>query len=147
MIEISKPIESDHRFITQTWLDSYKKEHRAGPIPYRMWSEVMRPVAVALFLMPHVITLVARAPNETNTEVDLYGWISVRHDLSDDPVVQYVYVKALYRKLGVSRKLMKAAGVDPAGRFTYSCSTKHCRQLKAKGKIPNSTFDEEAIRK
>jgi hypothetical protein len=139
-LTITSPKKSDERFIIHTFLDSYRKNHYAGPIPYGMWSKVMEPVARTLMLGTNVRTLVARQPNEENTSVDLYGWIAAKHD-----IVVYVYVKALYRKMGVARALLKAAEVPK--NFTYSCSTKDCRSIHKAGKMPEARFDPLAIRR
>lgn len=102
----------------------------------------MTPVAKKLFLYGDATTLVARAEGETNTDVDIYGWASVNGNL-----VLYCYVKALYRRMGVAKRLLTRLGVNMADQFIYSCSTKDGRSVLAAGKIPNAKFDPTEIRK
>lgn len=134
---------SDHRFIIKTFLDSYRKSNYAGLIPYRDWGSVMTPVAKELLLGDGVVNTVACHPDEDNKDADVYGWIAAR----PGPIVVYCYVKGMYRRMGFSRQLFKAAGIDPRGEFTYGASTKHCRQIHNSGLIPLANFDPNALRK
>ena len=73
-----------------------------------------------------------------------YGFIC--GDTSDAryPIVHYVYVKGPYRKSGYARGLFAALGVDPDGRFEYTCRTGIVRVLLHK--VPRADWNPLAAR-
>lgn len=134
---------TDHRFVVKTFLDSYRKSHYAGLIPYKQWGEVMAPIATELLLGNRCI--VACHPDEESTDADVYGWIAVKEQ--PIPIVLYIYIKGMYRGMNLAKQLFKAVGIDPKGEWSYGASTKHCRQIQKEGLIPNAKFDPLLLRK
>lgn len=136
MVRAAEP--GDAAFVVGSWVDSYRTAHAAGMIPMGAYDRVYREAVAAVLSRPGVSVFVACHPREVE---DIYGWAAVergasvpvreREDgrwverLSPCPLalVHYVYVKQPYRRMGLARALLAAAGVDPAGEFLYTCKT------------------------
>jgi hypothetical protein len=143
----------DRVYVLRAWSDSYRPSHSSGllsltplhgtcehcghPVAYD-YVAVMK-VTLANILARNCVKIwVAKNPRASPPN-DVHGFIIVEKDAnipkyeppdytlrvehSLDPLVHFVYVKKLYRHLGMARALFKAAGVDPRGRFLYSCTT------------------------
>lgn len=131
----------DFRFVLESWLDSYKLAHAAGLVAVEEWNAVMRPQLQRILSRPGCRTYVAYNPAETESGSDLYGWAAVERgfqvpvrnringlwqtslETSEDPLIHYVFTKQAYRKLGIAKGLLKAAGVNLGEPFFYSCKT------------------------
>jgi len=130
----------DLRLVIDSWLDSYRMSHMAGPIPMSMYDDVYRRVLRELVQRPDIVVIVAYEPGEEPPN-DIYGWICVERDAwtranvrenglwvekdvrLEQPLVHYVNVKQAFRGHGVARALFAAAGVDPERRWTHTFST------------------------
>lgn len=124
-------VESDREFVVSTWSSSFRTSYAAGVIPMDAWAGIMRPVLSGFLDRPDVRTIVSF---ERTSPDFLYGFATVdtteQHDrdakgrwVSWPAVVYYVFVKANFRRWGIARGLLKAAGVDVAGRFLFACKT------------------------
>lgn len=142
---VAKP--SDLEFVTKTFLDNFKTSPDAGWIAMSRWYEVMGREFADIVSRPGMTLVVAHHPTETTEE--LYGWIAVERDYklvrrdgrralvaADVPLVAYCFVKQDYRRNGIARGLMAAAGV--ADRWNFAAETSALFELRRAGKIPAS---------
>jgi hypothetical protein len=114
-----RPItEADHAFVISNWSASFKISHSAGLIQSEDWADIMRPQIAKVIARPDTQTLLAY---EKSDPAFFYGFIC--GDVSSTPVVNYVYVKAPYRRHHIARRLFAALGVDPTKPFLYTCKT------------------------
>jgi GNAT superfamily N-acetyltransferase len=153
-----RPAEAkDWPFVLETFLDSYKHCHAAGLIQMNDWKEVMRPQLQKILDRPGCATWVAFNPAEAESGSDLYGWAAVERDykiptrkrvngqwetsleLSEDPLVHYIFTKQAYRRLGIAKGLLRAAGVNVTEPFWFSAKTPVLDRLKAK--IPQARWN------
>lgn len=125
-------------FIVSAWCDSYRLSHAAGMVPMPMYEEHYREYVKWVLARSGVRLIVACHPESTS---DLYGFASVEHDVmvprqerskgswqrrvspAGMPMLQYVYVKQAYRKLGIGTGLVMAAGLNPAEPFLFAAKT------------------------
>lgn len=146
--------KADRAFVVDSFISSYRTAHTAGLISMADWRQIMAVQIVGLLDRPGVDTIVAYRPGEDPGTADIYGWIAVEarrehgdeghpiyldcpacHDLDirpQEPMVVYVYVKAPYRKLGIARGLLKAAGIEPGDPFDYAAKTAVVSKLRHK---------------
>lgn len=138
MLEYRLANEADRKFLVGSWVDSYRTSHAAGMISMDDWDAVMAPQVKKVLARDGVLVHVAYAPAELEGN-DLYGWVAVERDyhiptarkvsgrrvLADahSPLVHYVFVKQPYRRMGIARGLLRAAGVSTDDEFLYSCRT------------------------
>lgn len=139
----------DLDFILDSWLDSYRMSHMAGPIPMSMYSDVYGQVLRQLVQRPDVEIIVAYEPGEHPPD-DIYGWICIERDAwtrakvlefgrfvdkdvqLEQPIVHYVNVKQAFRDHGVARALFAAAGIDPERQWTHTFSTSVVPKMRAR---------------
>lgn len=126
---------SDRRFVVGAWRDSYRTAHAAGMVPMPLWDEVFERCADWVLARPGVEVWVAAHPTEDPaTRADLYGFAAVERSVSvpgpdgqlvpaDGPLVHYVFVKLGYRRRGIARGLLAAAGVRADMPALYTCKT------------------------
>jgi GNAT superfamily N-acetyltransferase len=99
--------ETDLPFVVRSWAESSHngpvgRLHRKG-VWHRQQAELAtRLVATQLCLVAH---------HEDDRE-QLYGWLCFAEG-SSDAVVHYVYVKRQFRRFGIARQLLRAAGWRP----------------------------------
>ena len=150
MISFRAMQPSDERFVVESFCDSYRDAHAAGLIQWDDWHEVMRPQWRKVLTRPGVVVTVCVFDGETPGVADIAGWIAVERGYlvqtnrddgrryqrqmapAREPLVHYVYVKEGYRESGLARALFRAAGVDPALPFRFSCKTGVVTQLSSK---------------
>lgn len=156
----------DRDYILKAWRDAYRPSHSSGilsisplygscqqcaaPVPYD-YAAVMQVTMANILEREGIVIHVARNPRATPPN-DIHGFIIVelganvarceppdyapQVEQSKDPLIHFVYVKKLYRRLGIARALFQGAGIDPRGRFLYSCTTASSISVERKGKIP-----------
>lgn len=155
----------DARFIVSSWSRAFKGSNSAGMIADEDWATVMHPQIKKVLARPGARTIVAY---EKTDPAFIYGFAAGDTD-ERIPVVFFVYVKEPYRLAGYrngvrigdgyGRRLLAALGVDPAGRFRYTCWTPVIRDLqgtmgrpvrheaeRVPSKIPYATFDPHFAR-
>lgn len=149
MTAIRRALPADLKFVRDSWRDSHRMSHTAGPIPMNRYREVYDDAIGQLLTRPDVVALVAHEQGEA-PPYDLLGFICVEHNVQapvrvreqqrvgdrfvgyrwvdrfeplPQPLVHYVYVKQDFREHGLARALFKAAGVDPARPWVHTYST------------------------
>lgn len=103
----------DIPFVLSSWLKSYRYSQAARNVVNDIYfSEQVGQKARILEMLSDCRTLVACDEEEGDC---IYGWICAESiEGSVPPVVHYVYVKSSYRRRGLARALLKAAGVGGA---------------------------------
>jgi GNAT superfamily N-acetyltransferase len=159
----------DALFVLESWRDSYRMSHTAGPVPMSMYREVYDELLKRLLERPDVEVFVAFEPDELPPD-DLYGFICIERDgwtrvkvrehgrwidkdvKLEQPIVHYVNVKQSFRGNGVARALFAAAGVDPERPWTHTFSTALVSKIRRKHidgrerRIWAATFDPRLSR-
>lgn len=117
--------EHDRPFVVESWLSSYRTAHAAGLIAMDDWHDVMLRQVERVLARPGCETHVACHPGEDLPGADLYGWIATEPEPEPGlgPLVHYCYVKVAYRRMGIARGLLSAAGVDRQRPWVYTCKT------------------------
>jgi GNAT superfamily N-acetyltransferase len=122
------------------------------PIRYD-FSAVMEVTLAKLLTRPGLTTWVAHNPRERAPH-DLYGYIvsetganvptyvpvgdgdfKLVIERSSGPLVHFIFIKRDYRKIGIGRALFKAAGIDPAKPYLYTCRTANIAKLEKAGVV------------
>ncbi len=133
-------VAGDMSFVVPTFCDNTKRNKTAGICPFDEWNETTGRHFNRILERPGVECWVAYHPGAVPGQSDLYGWLALerghyvmrggRLQLATKPLVIFVYVKALFRRRGIARGLLRAAGV--AGSFDYAISTPSIAQLRPK---------------
>ena len=119
-LAIRKVTKTDMAFVADSFLESFRTSHAAGLIAMDDWRIVMTRQLGLLFARPGVDVHVAHHPTEA--VADLYGWAAVERS-QPVPLVLYVYVKQPYRRMGIAKALLGAAGISPTDNFEYAAKT------------------------
>ncbi len=130
----------DRALIVDAWSESYRTAYTSGLIQMEDWKDIM-PGQIGKML-DKAQCIVAHVPDDPDPIADLLGFIVYDTANFQHPYVYYVYVKANFRRAGyrdghrigdgIGRRLFKAAGINPAGRFNYAASTRKQRELLQK---------------
>jgi GNAT superfamily N-acetyltransferase len=116
--------------IYDSWIESFRMSHAAGPIPMDMYRTLYREIIRRILTSDGVVALVAANPEIERDNA--LGYI-ICHPASPPivhvPIVHYVYVKAPFRRLGLARMLMLRAGVDPREEFVYTFKSRAASSL------------------
>lgn len=126
-----RPMEpGDHQFVLSGWSSSLRSSRDVAFIPMSRWAEIMHPVIEYALARPAARTLVAHG------EV-LQGFVCV-----EPGYVLYLYVAQPFRRNGIARALLTAAGIDPARPFGYAARTRASWELLVvHGKAPLAVYD------
>lgn len=132
-------------FVMSAWADSYRLSHAAGMIPMPLYDKTYRESIKWVLARPGVQVVVACHPESTS---DLYGFAAAESDVliprrareggrwmqrlepAGMPMLLYVYIKQAYRRLGIGRGLLAAAGVDSEKPFLMACKTPAVTQCR-----------------
>jgi hypothetical protein len=117
--------DSDTNFVLSTWLRSFYealKFYSSGTIvvPYPkddIFFQGHQAKIKAIIMSPKTRVVVCVAPDD---ETQIMGWIAF-----DDECVHYCYVKHMYRKLGIGKRLIAEA----KGASKYSHHTKYSKHI------------------
>jgi hypothetical protein len=155
----------DLEFVLDSWVETYRLSHFAGPIPMPMYRDAMAAFVKWMLARPGIEVVVAFKPGEEPPN-DLYGWVCVERNVPmrvkefdpvqrktvevDKPapqkVVHFVYVKHMFRTKHVATKLLQACGVDVRAPFAHTHKTAIVAKLKELGKLPDSIFAPQLAR-
>lgn len=116
MLQIRPATASDLPFILDSWCRSFRDSPYAGVIRNDDFHRVQRSTIAGL-LGRGARVLVAAEP----TTGRILGWLA--HEGTE--LLHYAYVKRPFRRLGVARRLLEAAGLS-RGRYTHRT---HCDWL------------------
>jgi GNAT superfamily N-acetyltransferase len=95
--------QSDYHFVLSGWLESYKKNGFVFGMPRQRYYEAYRPHVMSIIKESKIAFAVSK------TDPDhLYGFIVYRL-VGGAPIISFVYVKHLLRKLGIGGALITFA--------------------------------------
>jgi GNAT superfamily N-acetyltransferase len=113
----------DERFVYKTWLDSMRC---TSPIYKRVrdWEffRYFRKVIDGLLERGAVVLIAAEKDSPS-----IYGYMVYEPDVKVDErtgIIHWIYVKAVWRRLGVATALIEHAGIDPNGAY-YTMRTNY----------------------
>lgn len=112
--------EADKAFVYESWLESFRVSHAAGPFPMRMYRKVYTETLDALIARPGAQVLVACSPDDDD---QVLGFVCHERRATVPPIVHYLYVKQLFRRERVATILMTAADIPTGRRFIYTFKT------------------------
>ncbi len=116
-------------FILDSWLKSFRKSRKAGVVPNNLYTPVYTET---------IRQLLSRCAQVLTAVDQILGWLCHERTSDGQPVVHYAFVKSRYRRRGILRSLLTAAGIDPAQRFYYTFGTpasriypegRHCPEI------------------
>lgn len=137
-IAYRRATREDMAFVVDSFLESFRTAHSAGLICMDDWRVVMTRQLSLLLARTGVEIHVAYHPGDTDHVADLFGWIAVER-AEPTPFVLYCYVKQSYRRMGIGRALLSAAGLEPTGSWEYAAKTGIVTKLATK--MPNARWD------
>jgi GNAT superfamily N-acetyltransferase len=121
--------EKDWPFILQSWTRTYTNDRKWGPLAPRAVARAVH--ASILDTLTAEGTEVRIATNPSNPWF-IFGYVvfSTRHE---HPLVHWVYVKELYRKVGIGAELVRYARCEKPGPFHYTYGTKATKYVLPEG--------------
>ena len=119
-------VANDETFLLDSWLNAYRASPWAGAVPNNKYFDVYGD-AIKELLTRGSKVLVACNPDNSS---QILGWVCYELSARGDKVVHFVYVKDVFRKLGIANSLIGAAGINPKGRFYYTYKTKMSKVFK-----------------
>lgn len=125
-IAMRHPHKEDIPFIFNSWLHSYRHSLHVKNISNTVFYSEHHKVLERLF--KRCEAKIACDPTDQN---QIYGYI-VYERITGVLVVHYVYVKQPYRKLGLCKQLLSAAGRNPGEAFAYTHETFMGNRLSGK---------------
>ena len=123
----------DESFIYSSWLKSYRNSDFGSLMNNDVYFKYTQ-LIIARILSRATITI---ACDEKDSQTIL-GYI-VSEPSGANQVVQYVYVKEIYRNLGLAKHLLDH--VTEGKSYTYTHHTRAVSTLLSKKKLPNATFN------
>ena len=131
-----RPMSPDDRqFVLSGWSASYRMSRDLAFVPMSSYAGFMHPVITAVLARPTTEVLI-------DAGAVLRGFIA----FEQPDYVIYLYVAQPFRKNGIARDLMLAAGIDPGDRYSYAARTRATWQLQFSGKMPLAQFDPMRVR-
>jgi GNAT superfamily N-acetyltransferase len=114
---VRPPTEKDYPFILQSWVRTYARSFEEGPLWPRAIADAVH--ASVQRRLSRAGVEVAVATNPTNPWF-IFAYV-VFERTPDGPVVHWVYVKDMYRNMGIGSDLVAYARGDAPGplRITY----------------------------
>lgn len=119
-IKIRPAVGTDVPFVADSWLESFRMSHAAGPVPMDLYWPLYREIIARALQRPNMRCLIACNPED---ESQIYGYLC--HEVSDTgvPVIFYCFTKQVFRRVGVQRALFEAAGIKANERLLYCFKT------------------------
>lgn len=119
---LDTPTADELKFVFDAWSNSFRKSPWAGCIPNHLYDQVSRETARTI-LDRGAVVLVAVTPIDGQEGRRVMGFVVVEPNRN---VLHFLYVKEMYRRLGIGRALLEAATAefDPELDYTYTHRTK-----------------------
>jgi len=137
-------LPADRAFVRSGWSSSLRTSRDVPLIPMRLWAAIMHPVIDHALDRPAARTIIAHGQvlqgfvcAEPAYTLEVHGR---RAEMQG--YVLYLYVALPFRRCGIARALMAAAGIDPARPFGYACRTRSSWELiTLRKKYQFATYD------
>lgn len=132
-----RPAAAEERpFILNSWLRSWHGTHYAGPLPDTEFYAAYHAAIEGLLSRPGTEALCAVDAGAEVGDHSLFGYLVVERGRAPAPmqaVVHYAYVKEPFRRQGVFKSLLVAAGISPRGPWAYTYRTPIAGRLAKPG--------------
>ena len=102
-------VESDHPFIYNSWLRSFRNSSFSRAIPNEQYYS--KQGALITYLLASGVTLLAVDPEDTNI---IWGYVN-----TSGHKINYIYCKYLFRKMGIARQLVGAFNIQEPYTVTH----------------------------
>ena len=125
---IRKFSEADTNFVLSSWMRSFRGEdefHRH--IPTQLYWHNQQVLIGKIAATSEVY--VACAEDDPSC---IFGWICAEVGRDGSLIVHYTYVKQVYRRLGIARRLLTATGWQPGQPIFATHWTNRCSRLSEK---------------
>jgi len=123
----------DESFIYSSWLKSYRNSDFGSLMSNATYFKFTQLIIERILSRASVVVACDEKDSQT-----ILGYI-VSEPSGSNQVVQYVYVKEIYRNLGLAKHLLDH--VTESKPFTYTHHTRAISTLLSKKKLPNATFN------
>lgn len=118
-IAFRPPLEQDTNFILSSWAESFRRSPWSGVLPDKAFYDAHRAHLRSILSRPSTSILCCVAEGEEPPN-DMFGW-----GCWEGKTLHYIYVKHLYRKMGVGRAILSRTGLDPKSEVvTYTFKTR-----------------------
>jgi len=108
-VRIRQGRKSDVRFITNSWLKSYREAHTVKGCPNQLYFSYQHKIIEALLPASGVLVLC-----DTKDDDHILGWL-VYQRAQDMVLIHYAYVKHPFRRKGLATNMIRALlEVEPA---------------------------------
>lgn len=112
--------DDDYPFVIDSWLRSFRTSFASGPLSRERSNDAYRGQIADVMSRPKARTVVAYHPAVGSESLaDIYGWACCENP----QVIHYVFTKQGFRRLGIARLVIAAAGVDLAKPYVYAFRT------------------------
>lgn len=128
----------DKNFIFGSWLKSFRRSSDVHGVPNNIY--FMNQHKTIEILLARANCLLICDPNDPEI---IYGYL-VSEVVEKVPVIHWLYVKHLYRGLGLAKRLMAQAGIDKNMPFCYTHNSSPAVQVAHKN--PNIIFNPYLLR-
>lgn len=126
-VRIRKFCEGDKHFILNSWMESYRQE------------DSVRSVSNSTYFYCHQILIgeiaktaeIFLACAHDNPD-EIWGWLCCQPGPDGSIIVHYAYTKQRFRKLGLGRRLIEAAGWVPGVRVWATHWSQRCNFISHK---------------
>lgn len=115
-ISIRPFIEDDVNFIFHSWIETAKE-----------YSSIGRNMRKSIFIKEcrHLIQKILNRADglmafNAEDPTQIFGYLIYENDSDKIPLLHFIYVKGLFRNMGIARKLMESADIHPKTSFFYT---------------------------
>lgn len=134
-------VESDLNFILSSYAESFRRSPYSGVLPDKAYYDAARDHFSQIMKRENAQTLLCVAEGEAPPN-DLFAWV-----VWEPGVLHYVYVKHLFRGMGVARDLLRRTGLDPTkATCTYTHRTKFSGDYLREHETQRWKYDPKAAR-
>lgn len=122
IVSIRPATDNDLGLILNSWLKSYRNADATRHVPNDIYySQPFGHKGLIMHLLDKSEVVIACNPEDGEA---VYGWLCHEWGGGDwGHIVHFVYVKALYRRAGVAKALLTAAGFDKREPFVTTHET------------------------
>lgn len=128
-ITIRPALESDVAFIFRSWLKSYKNSWFAKNIENTIYYSEHHKVLERL--MSEKTVLIACNSDDTD---QIYGFMCCEKTEGIN-VIHFIYVKHVFRNMGIAKRLLEVQGHDPKTAGVYTHHTRIAEKLAPKANL------------
>lgn len=121
--------DKDYPFILQSWVRTYTKDRRWGPLSPRAVARAVHGSILGLLTSDGIEVRVATNPENPWF---IFGYV-VSDTKYEHPVIHWVYVKELYRRMGIATDLVRLACGEKPGQVHYTFGTRATKYVLPEG--------------